>query len=241
MGRDFLRKPFWTMFIVFLLVAISLGFVALSTIVENSLTIESSQSRAAAVLPSTSTALLGLSSVELNEETEKYHISGKYPVFGIPELDGKVLDTVNAGIAEIKNAERPLIDGMKIDFSVSIEDVYIDSRLISFKLFIYKFTGANHGFTEVYGFNYDKVESRLLTLSDVLKLLNMGIEDLASATKKQLKPKMEYGLDETGISPVFENFSTFVVDDTSVTFLFQEYQVGSYIDGMKEVTFARVD
>ncbi len=237
-GRDFHQRPFWTIFVVLSFLAASLTYVALATYVQDSVGMATIKTAPTIYSLSTSTTSIGIREiVDLDEETKQYAIRGSYPVFGISELDFKIKELVDQGVYEVKRTDNHL--DYQNSFTPSFESVHIDPELISFKFILDRYEGGSHGRTEIVGINYSISQARFFSLSDALLMIGMGLDDVAEQAKKQLDVKLDKHLDEEGLTPVFKNYSTFIIKPDSVSFIFQQYQVASYLQGMPEVSFAR--
>ena len=118
--------------------------------------------------------------------------------------------------------------------------MYAGSDIISVKLLLSQDTGGAHPNTVAVGVNVDPKTGRALTLDDALALTGMSLGQVAAESLAQLKAKL--GADmifPEGADPKPENYGTFLVSASAVTFVFQSYQVAPYSSGMQEVSFPR--
>jgi hypothetical protein len=87
--------------------------------------------------------------------------------------------------------------------------------------------------------NYDARTGETITLDRALSLIGKSLNDVAATSLAQLKQEFGASIFADGATPKAENYATFIVGPTNVTFIFQPYQVVAYAAGMPEVTFAR--
>ena len=80
-----------------------------------------------------------------------------------------------------------------------------------------------------------------MTLGDALSLIGLSLEEMAAGAKRQLNERYsEMLIAPEGADALAENYSTFTISASAVTFIFQPYQVTAYAAGAPEVTFERV-
>lgn len=174
----------------------------------------------------------------VQEETENFKIHMKYPNFGLSSIDQKIQGEIDRIVLEFK-AESSTHTPVPYELSSIYDLTYIGSDIVSARLAVSTYLGGAHPGTGMYGLNYDRETGRELTLDDALNLIGLSLHDVAGASRQQLSKKLEDAFFEEGTAPVRENYSTFIVGSDSVTFLFQEYQVGPYAVGPQEVSFVR--
>lgn len=174
--------------------------------------------------------------------TDAYRIEARYPQFGNPLVDEKIKAAVDVAIADFKTIppNPPGSATPKNEFIGSFDTVYAGSDIISVKLLLSQDTGGAHPNTVAVGVNVDPKTGRALTLDDALALTGMSLGQVAAESLAQLKAKL--GADmifPEGADPKPENYGTFLVSASAVTFVFQSYQVAPYSSGMQEVSFPR--
>ena len=196
-----------------------------------------------AVFPRTSTQTvvndtphqISISTSTIKEQTPAYSITANYPVFGVPEVDAKIKQTIDAGIADIKTAEaNPSPNGIQNEFISMFQKSFVDDSFISVELLLSQYTGGAHNNSEAVGVNFNRATKKFLTLDDALKLTGKSLKDLSVIAKNELTKQFDSVQFPEGIAPVRENFATFVVEKNAVRFIFQEYQVESFAMGMPE-------
>ena len=179
----------------------------------------------------------------LQASTTDYEIDAKYPQFGIPSFDASIRAAVEAGAQEIKDVgpPAPSDSGYKNTFDADFEDAFIAPDMVSVKLELSQYTGGAHSMTIVSGLNWDRREDKILLPEDALLLVGMkDFNELSEKTTALLRARLAEALFPEGATSNPENFSSFWVGTSSVTFIFQTYQVAAYAAGVQEVTFPRI-
>lgn len=207
-----------------LLVVAVLGFVAYRT----------SQRSAPVVAPD---ALVN--TVTKQEVGETYEIDATYPRFGIAPLDLYIAEAELRAIQEVIDAPAAL-EGQKNSFESDFRDVYIGPDFISVKLVLSQYMGGAHPMTIVSGVNYSVASSSIMSLHDVLPLTGLSIEELSEQSTARLEETLGENLFAEGANTNPENFSSFSISTSTVTFIFQPYQVAAYAAGVQEVAFPRI-
>ncbi len=121
--------------------------------------------------------------------------------------------------------------------------VYNSPTTVTYKLETYIFTGGAHGGGFVSTFTYDK-EGNLITLDDILKSPD-ALEKLSTAARTYLYKKLGSQNDRevinVGTEPKKDNFATWYITNSGITFVFQQYQIGPYALGIQEFPIGRSD
>lgn len=116
-------------------------------------------------------------------------------------------------------------------------EIHTDAKgIISFTEAVYRFWGGAHGGTVKTSYNFDVVNGRKLSLSD---LLYGTEEEITSAfTQAFMEVKEEFFGDPSEIVPKEFPTAQYYVDAEGVTAYFQQYQVGSYAAGFVSATIS---
>ena len=179
----------------------------------------------------------------ITESTDTYKIDAHYPQSGIPALDGKVQAVIENALSEFRSYPANPRDSSapQNELVSSYSSVYIGQDIASVALSISEYTGGAHGNTVIIGVNVDRTTGNELALDDALVLIGKTLPQVADASLVQLKATL--GEDLTfpeGASATAENYSTFLVSQDRVTFVFNNYQVAPYSAGQQHVWFKRV-
>jgi len=184
---------------------------------------------------------ISVSTSTITDETSVYSIHADYPVFGIPALDAKIKQTIDTGIADIKSTDaNPSPNNIQNEFESTFDDVYIGDDIVSVKLLLSQYTGGAHNNSIAIGINYDRATGTFLTLDQALSLTGKTLSEVSELAKSSLTSDFESVQFPEGAAPTPDNYSTFVINKNSVTFIFQEYQVEAYAAGQPEVSIPRI-
>lgn len=183
-----------------------------------------------------------MTTAEIREESATYIVDARYPQFGIPAIDAQIKKAVEDAVAEFKSlpANPPDSATPQSTFDGSFESVYVGSDVVSVKLVFSKYTGGAHPITLVSGVNYERETARPLLLDDALRMIGKSVREVSAEASARFSREFGDGFFADGADTNPENFSSFVVSDGSVTFIFQQYQVAAYASGVQEVSFARI-
>src|SRR3989344_8682387 len=182
-----------------------------------------------------------VTTARVQEDSATYTIDVSYPQFGIPAIDAQIKKTIDDTVAEFKTSSpNPSDPAMpKYSFDGSFDSVYVGPDVVSVKLILSQYTGGAHPLTLISGLNYDRATGEQLLQSDAFAMLGMTIGEISAAATAELKAKLGDTMFEEGADTNPENFSSFVISEDSITFIFQQYQVAAYAAGPQEVSFER--
>jgi len=178
----------------------------------------------------------------LREETATYTIDAEYPQFGIAVIDEQIKRTVLEAVEDFKkNAVEspPSPLGVKYELTSIFDPPHISDDIVSVRLVISTYMGGAHPMAYASGLNFDRMTGKILSLSDALSFINLPLSDVAAESLRQMRSRHGGSLFEDGLVATPENYNTFIVDDTIVTFTFQLYQIAAYAAGFQEVSFPR--
>lgn len=174
-------------------------------------------------------------------ETDTYKYEVQYPVFGIAAVDTKIQSIVDSAVNAFKEypANPPDSAVPQNEMTGSYDSIYVGPEIVSVQLSISEYTGGAHGNTVKIGVNVNTKTGREITLDDALVLIGMSLQEVAAASSLELKTKLSDAFFAEGAQAKAENYGTFLIDDDSVTFVFNAYQVGPYAAGPQKVSFKR--
>ncbi|RJQ34564.1 DUF3298 domain-containing protein [Candidatus Parcubacteria bacterium] len=177
----------------------------------------------------------------IQESDAAYVIDVRYPQFGIASIDAQIKEVVSNAVTEFKSLPTNPAGSAtpQNSFDGSYDSVYIGPDVVSVKLILSQYTGGAHPLTLVSGLNYDRETGRQLLQSDAFAMLGMSVEQVSAAATSELKAELGDAMFEEGANANPENFSSFVISENEVTFIFQQYQVAAYAAGVHEVSFPR--
>lgn len=179
--------------------------------------------------------------------TNEYTVDAEYPQFGIPAIDSQIKAWVQSGIQDLTaqaDTDKPAENGYPTySFTSSFSSAYIDQEYISVPLVLAQYTGGAHEMPVIIGATFDRATSKAVTLDQALALTGMTLQQVAVEAKKQLAQNPDTaptGMWASGSDPTPDNYSTFLIDQTDVTFIFQPYQVAPFSSGAPEVSIPRI-
>jgi hypothetical protein len=192
---------------------------------------------------STSASAVEMRVATMFDSTDTYTVSARYPQFGIPAVDQAVKGAIDAALAEFKTMAPIPADSAagKNEFDVSFDRVYVGPDVVSVELFISEYTGGAHPNTVAHAINVDPRTGAALSENDALAMIGKSLPDVATDSLAQLKAA--HGDDISfpeGADPKPENYETFLISKSAVTFVFQNYQVAPYAAGLLDVSFPRI-
>lgn len=194
-----------------------------------------------APVPGTSQPQLATSTIA--EETDTYTIDAQYPRFGIPAVDAEIKRVEDAAITELK-AQPPVPHDLSVaknSFYGRFDAPYIGPEYVSVELSLSQYTGGAHPSTIFTGLVFDRASGKRLALPDVLALIGKSLPELSASSSEMLARSLGDGFQfPEGAAATADNFSSFVIDAKSVTFILQQYQVAAYAAGPQRVSFPRV-
>jgi len=150
----------------------------------------------------------------------------------------------------IKKAKDEIMQSVSGDFTpgsgqyeldITYDTVTHSDTVYTLLLTIYQYQGGAHGSQALLPFTFDLKNNKVLTLDDIftstpnaLKL----IEPIAQAAIKQAigADMVQEDMLSAGATPTSDNYQYFSLDKDSITFYFQQYQVGPYAIGIQKVT-----
>lgn len=179
---------------------------------------------------------------EITESTETYAIDVTYPQFGISAIDADIKAKIDAAVTEFKAIppNPPESATPQNEFNGTFGDVYVGPDVVSAELILSQYTGGAHPMTIISGVNYDTATGEQLLQEDAFQMIGKTLEQVSAEATAKLKVTLGDTMFEEGASANPENFSSFLVTEDEVVFIFQPYQVASYAQGVQEVSFKRV-
>ena len=183
-----------------------------------------------------------LTEKNIAQEDQVHAINVTYPQFGLREVDTRVQKAVDVAVDEIRAMPQnpPEMASPQNTLDGQYGRTHIEKDIASVEMRFSVYTGGVHPNLAIVPVNVNRALDQDLTLDDALKLIGMTLTDVATKAKADLTAALgEDVIFPEGADPKPEHYSTFLVDEDSVTFIFQVYQVAPYSAGPQEVTFAR--
>lgn len=186
----------------------------------------------------------------IKEGTDYMDINVEYPKFDNEKVSAKILDFINAEIAEFKinndiskmsQADKDFIFQNKVKYTFNTEYKVYEADTISSVVFdISDYTGGAHGGLVVKSLNFDQ-SGETLSIGDLFKSESQYLTKLSQLSKDKLKEAV--GENGTwiadGTKPVTDNFRTFYIKGSSLYIIFQPYQVAPWVNGTPEINISK--
>ena len=80
----------------------------------------------------------------------------------------------------------------------------------------------------------------MISLDEALKMTGKSLRQISIEASKQLQDRFGTVQFPEGAIAIEKNYETFVINTSTVNFIFQQYQVEAYAAGMPEVSFPRI-
>ena len=173
-------------------------------------------------------------------EAEKYTVSVFYPRTGISSIDAKIEIMINAEVDDFVAFQKmkKVPDRWKSEFFIRYNGSRLSDNMISFRFDIYAFTGGAHGMTRVVTRNFDTRTGMEYKLAGIFKKDSNYPVRISSIVVPILKKSLGWRADEKwikeGAGPVAKNFERFVFNGSDIVFIFEQYQVAPYSEGIRE-------
>ena len=177
------------------------------------------------------------------EETDAYEVDVQYPQFGLPAIDAQIKKDIEGAFTEFKNHPPlpPDSAAIKNAFEGRFDRVYVGPDIVSVELVLSFYTGGAHPLSLFSGATFDRKSGKRLDLKDALAMIGKTTEEVSVESATQLSRALgDDFLFPEGVNTNPENFSSFLISEDAVTFIFQQYQVAPYSAGPQEVRFERV-
>jgi hypothetical protein len=173
-------------------------------------------------------------------------VSVDYPL-ELTQQSDLVASTVDDVIKKAKDEITQSVSGDFIpgsgqyELDITYDTVTHSDDIYTLLLTVYQYQGGAHGGQAILPYTFDLKNNKLITIDDLFT-------DTASALKiiepiAQDAVKTAIGADmvqddvlTAGTAPLPENYAYFSLDTDSITFYFQQYQVGPYAIGIQKVT-----
>lgn len=172
-----------------------------------------------------------------SQNTDTTEIMVEYPYFGYEKADEKLKEIVENFVGGFEEAVReigPLPNGRPYVLVVEDEITTETEDTVGITLLVYQDFGGAHGLPQFIGLNFYKETGEEVTLSDVLTRIDRTLENLAQETDVYFTQKIGEGYFSEGTEPVEENYQSFLIGESEITFYFQPYQVAAYALGIQE-------
>lgn len=156
-------------------------------------------------------------------------------------INKQIFDKVTEISTDFKSSTRGGVTG---DEPSTLDIDFIEEKnttlpnVIGFKMSESYFeAGAAHPGQTVETFNFDTTTGTLLSVEDIFIPTSEYLKKISTYSIAELQKKLGYSDQiKMGAGPEAENFVAFLITDTGLKVIFNQYQVAAYAAGIQEVT-----
>jgi hypothetical protein len=188
-----------------------------------------------------------VSTSTITASTTEYTVDAAYPQFGIPAIDSQIKTIVENGVSDLEtqaDQDKPAENGYPLySFTCLYSSPYVDPKYVSVLIACGAYTGGAHEMPTITGATFDRSTDQPVTLDQALALTGKTLDQVATEAKQQLaqNPDTEpTGIWASGSDAIPDNYSTFLINQDDVVFIFQPYQVAPFSSGAPEVSIPRI-
>ena len=123
---------------------------------------------------------------------------------------------------------------------------YDTGGIISIEFNTYEYLWWAHGMTTIKTINYNTITKQIITLPQLLRKHKINLKTISHTIIPYFANKLWSGNVDSDwikgwLSPILSNYKNFSINAsgdniTSITFMFEQYQIASYADGVQSVT-----
>jgi hypothetical protein len=160
------------------------------------------------------------------------------------DLVAKTVDDV------IKKAKDDIMTSVSGDFvpgsgqyelDITYDTVSHSDDIYTLLLTVYQYMGGAHGSQAILPYTFDLKNNKLLTLDDIFTNTSDALKLIEPIAQQAVKTAIGADMVQedmltAGTAPTVDNYQFFSLDKDSITFYFQQYQVGPYAIGIQKVT-----
>lgn len=178
----------------------------------------------------------------INESNQYYTIDAAYPVTKDERITVQLKGFVEEQIAAFKDdtswVTDPSIESAS-EGSLSLDINYREDRSTHADTYIFSivtYTGGAHGLQVTRTFAFDEA-GKAIGVTDLFTNGEAGLKTVATFVQKEITKKniSDASWIAEGAAASAENYQTFVISDTGVTFVFDPYQVAPYAAGTQNI------
>lgn len=176
----------------------------------------------------------------IKESNKNFEITAYYPVTQDEAITAYMRDFVQDQVDSFKQSVMPteeLPEGYPAaTFDISYEERK-SSRADNYLFTIYSDTGGAHGLTASQTFSFTKSGERI-AIEDLFTNGTKGLGVIADYVKTELMKRdfADQKWISEGTAPTADNYLSFIIEDSGITFIFDPYQVAAYASGTQTVS-----
>lgn len=203
---------------------------------------------------------------KITDSTKPFKIDIAYPqISGLDDFNKKVQDIIDKEINDFKQYSLENDAAVKktdpenyakypreYDLNIGYTKGLVDENIASVILEIYAFEGGAHGSTNFTPVNWDIKNKKEIKLADLFSETPDYLKTISDYCIQDLEKQITAGMQDNGqfvqenqqwiqdgAGPKEENYSTFLINKSSIVFYFQQYQVAPYAAGDFQVAYPR--
>ncbi|MEO8393834.1 MAG: DUF3298 domain-containing protein [Chloroflexota bacterium] len=150
----------------------------------------------------------------------------------------------------IKKAKDEIMQSVSGDFipgsgqyelDITYATVTHSDSMYTLLLTVYQYQGGAHGGQTILPYTFDLKNNKLITLDDLFTSVPDALRIIEPLAQEAIKTAIGADMVQddmlsAGTAPTADNYQFFSLDADSITFYFQQYQVGPYAIGIQTVT-----
>lgn len=175
------------------------------------------------------------------ERTDLAEIIVEYPSLGYEKVDTSLTSAVDAYVADFRaSVEESGISPNGRPYILLIEDQGIveSAETVGMLLLVYQDFGGAHGMPQLIGLNFYKETGEQVSLGDMLALTSWTLVSVAEGASDHFSKTLGDSFFKEGAEAGEDNYASFLIEEDTVSFYFQPYQVAAYALGPQEYTIS---
>jgi len=181
-----------------------------------------------------------IDTLKIADKKGRYDIFLTIPIAGIPNLDRTVRNEILTGKEEFEAEVNERMEGIEgdttdisSDYSCELISVYEDKKFISYSFVNSQyFTGAAHGMTRYRSYNYDLATNRFINFNDYFNF--KSVKDSVFLMNLMTRRIAREGVEVKTLRDM-----DFNLEEDSISFNFDDYEIASYAEGPIRVKIGR--
>ena len=173
-----------------------------------------------------------------------YKVKVYYPYTPYAILNSTIEDKVTKEVTSLIDTSKENMIQPNQFYTLNINyEQYSYRDYISYVFFISVYTGGAHPNNTIWTITFDKVNSKFITIEDLVNNYPNILNTLSIETRKILKKDKRFENDQdiidmlnNGTSPNEDNFKSFAFSEDGLLIYFEQYQVAPYSFGDFEIT-----
>jgi hypothetical protein len=182
--------------------------------------------------------VLSIENERIIEETDNFSIVINYPTFDSPASSAVESYVKNrVGNFRSETGEFASQSSVPLTLNIDYETQYVGENFVSFLFTESTYTGGVHPNESPVGKTYEVESGTEISVTNIFVPGSGYLEEFSRRTKEKFRSEFDQGgFFEAGAEPRTINFTSFTIDDKSITFYFGPYQIAPYAAGTQTIT-----